>query len=176
MISNNPRAIEATIRRLTREIGAFDKIFYGTHGQSDRFLYAGMLEHKRDDFVRGAVLQMHTAIENMLEDLIRDKLLGVKPRQQKRRTRALRTIRGVAALGLLGGPQGLRFPQKVSLALANGLISTRTRKKLLRLNKLRNTCCHNWVLDVRIERNEWEIVHEGSSAPWISKDDERRGP
>jgi hypothetical protein len=34
-------------------------------GQEDQVLVAGMLERKRDDIVRSAVLQLHTSIEDM---------------------------------------------------------------------------------------------------------------
>jgi hypothetical protein len=153
VISNNPCTIEAAVNRLTRELVELNRIFYGAHERSSRFLYAGMLERKRDDFVRGAALQMHTAIEDILDDLIRDKLLGVKPRAQKRRARAMHTKRGVIAHDLLGGSRSLGFAQKVRLALALGLISTRLGKKLNELNKIRNVCSHNWLLNVRIHRN-----------------------
>ena len=62
----NPRSVEATITRLTREIAEIDKFFYRSNENEDRVLYAGMLERKRDDMVRSAVLQMHTAIEDLL--------------------------------------------------------------------------------------------------------------
>ncbi len=154
MISSNPRAVDRAIRRLTREVSELDRLFYGAYEKSDHFLYAGMLEHKRDDFVRGAVLQMHTAIENILTETICDKLLGVRPRQRKRRTRVMRTIRGVAAQDLLDGPRSLGFAQKVKLAVALGLITTHLSEKLNELNKLRNACSHNWLLNVRIRRNK----------------------
>ena len=57
---SNPRSVETKIKRLTREIAQIDEYFYQPDKQ-DRVAYAGMLERKRDDVVRSAVLQMHTA-------------------------------------------------------------------------------------------------------------------
>ena len=53
----NPQNVEAAIRRLTREIEEIDSYFYMSQEASDRHAYAGMLERKRDDMVRSAVLQ-----------------------------------------------------------------------------------------------------------------------
>jgi len=66
MNSSNPRSVEAKITRLTREIEEIDQFFYKGNENEDRDLYAGMLERKRDDMVRSTVLQMHTAIEDVL--------------------------------------------------------------------------------------------------------------
>ena len=56
MIWSNPQAVETKIRRLTREIAKIDDVFYNVNETKDRVLYAGMLERKRDDMVRSAVL------------------------------------------------------------------------------------------------------------------------
>lgn len=71
-----PEAVEATIKRLTREIEQIDRFFYRGNESDDRLLYAGMLERKRDDIVRSAVLQMHTAIEDLLNPLIVFRITG----------------------------------------------------------------------------------------------------
>jgi hypothetical protein len=52
MSSSNPRSVEAKITRLTRQIAEIDEFFYRGNENEDRFLYAGMLERKRDDIVR----------------------------------------------------------------------------------------------------------------------------
>jgi hypothetical protein len=59
-------SVEIKIKRLTKEIEEIDAFFYKGNEEDDRSLYVGMLERKRDDIVRSAVLQMHTAIENLL--------------------------------------------------------------------------------------------------------------
>jgi len=66
----NARSVEAKISRLTREIAKIDAFFYHTNKADDRALYAAMLERKRDDMVRSAVLQLHTAIEDILNSWI----------------------------------------------------------------------------------------------------------
>ena len=66
MNRNTARYIETKITRLSREIAEIDGFFYRGSEDEDRGLYASMLERKRDDMVRSTVLQIHTAIENIL--------------------------------------------------------------------------------------------------------------
>jgi hypothetical protein len=75
----NPQSVEAAITRLTREIAEIDELFYMVNETKDRVLHAGMLERKRDDMVRSAILQMHTAIEDILNSQIICRILNVKP-------------------------------------------------------------------------------------------------
>lgn len=154
MTSNNPRTIERNIKRIKREISALEEFFYGAHEFSDRFLYADMLEHKRDNFVRGAILQLHTAIEDLLSNLIFDALLGIKPRQMKRRSRARKSRRGHTVADLLDGVGALGFAQKTRLSAALGIIDKRMELRLATINTLRNKCSHNWLLNTRIRRNK----------------------
>ena len=70
MSRNRPQSIETKIRRLEREITEIDDYFYQSEKTGDRQLYAGMLERKRDDMVRAAVLQLHTGIEDMLTSIV----------------------------------------------------------------------------------------------------------
>jgi hypothetical protein len=56
----NPRRAEAAIKRFTREIDEFDRFFYRVNENDDRASYAHMLERKREDMVRSAVLHIHT--------------------------------------------------------------------------------------------------------------------
>lgn len=152
-----PQAVTRKIRRITRDIVSLERIMYGSHDQEDQVLCAGMLEHRRDDVVRGAVLQMHTAIENVLTEMIEDRLLSVPPGNQKRRDKAARSAAGKALYSFLEGDQRLRplnFFGKLSLARGLGLITPSLQKKLAELNSLRNKCSHHWLLYVRPRRNK----------------------
>jgi hypothetical protein len=48
---SNARSVEKKIARLMREIAEIDEFFYRSNENEDRYLYAGMLERKRDDIV-----------------------------------------------------------------------------------------------------------------------------
>lgn len=149
MSRNGSRSVEATIRRLTHEIARIDEFFYGVNKRSDRALYAGMLERKRDDMVRSAVLQLHTAIEDVLTSWITCRVLGIGPGDRQRRTR------GAAAQALrrmLSGGGSIGFEMKLNLSAALRLISGSTHTKLTELNRLRNKCSHNWLLKVPVRR------------------------
>jgi hypothetical protein len=92
---NGTRSLEAKISKLTREIAAIDRFFYAVNQDEDRVLYAGMLERKRDDMVRATVLQLHTAVEDILNTGITCGVLNVKPetRTSKSRSRPARALR-----------------------------------------------------------------------------------
>ena len=86
---------------MTREIAKIDKFFYRSEENSDRDLYAGMLERKRDDMVRSAVLQLHTAIEDVLTSLITCRVLGIRSdeRVKRARSKAATALRGMLSGG-----------------------------------------------------------------------------
>jgi hypothetical protein len=137
---------ERKIARLTREIAEIDHYFYGQHKTSDRRLYAGMLEHKRDDFVRATVLQIHTAIEDILNLLIIRCVLGIKAEAHNSR---MGSTRGRALRRLLYGAGSIGFDMKLNVGVAIKVLNAATRERLMELNTLRNRCSHNWVLKGR---------------------------
>ena len=145
----NARSVETRIRRLTREIERIDAVFYESEKARDRDLFAGMLERKRDDRVRSIVLQMHTAIEDILNDLMRCRILGIPPDERHRKTRS-KSARALHKLFVGGGSIG--FERKLNLAIAIGLIKSKTQERLLDLNRLRNRCSHNWLLRAPLRR------------------------
>lgn len=147
---NNPRSVESLIKRLTREIADIDKLFYHSQEIEDRVAYTSMLDHKRDDIVRGTVIQMHTAIEDLLDTMIICSVLNVKP--EERRTK-FNSNYGNALLDLLKGERSIGFSSKLLLAVALRLISKAVRDKLITLNTLRNKCSHNWLLKSTVRLN-----------------------
>jgi hypothetical protein len=147
----NPQSVETTITRLTREIAQIDEIFYQINETKDRVLYAGMLERKRDDMVRSAVLQMHTAIEDLLNSLIICRILNVEPEDRKRR---MRGKSAQALRSMLVGPRSLSFEMKLNFAVVIGLLNTKTKDRLIELNTLRNRCSHNWLLKMPVRHGK----------------------
>lgn len=144
------KTIERKIRKLTREIAQIDDLMYQPD-ETDRMLLAGLLERKRDDVVRSAVLQLHTAIEDLLNIYITCGVLRVKPedRMTRMRTRAARALRK-----MLFGAGSLGFDMKLNFATAIGLITEKTKESLMELNTLRNKCSHNWLLRMSVRRGK----------------------
>jgi len=141
----NPKSIEAAIKRLTGEIEEIDNFFYKCNESDDRLLYAGMLERKRDDMVRSAVLQMHTAIEDLLNSYITFQITGGTRRRRSSRSQSARALHR-----MLFGGGSLGFEMKLNLALALRLVNSKTKERLVILNTVRNKCSHNWVLKVPV--------------------------
>jgi hypothetical protein len=143
----NPQSVERKIARLTREIDDIEKFFYSGNEDEDRVLYAGMLERKRDDIIRAAVLQLHTAIEDILTSQIICRVLNIKPEE---RGKKMRSKAGRAVHKMLFGAESLGFDMKLNFALALGLLTESTKDKLMVLNTLRNKCSHNWLLKMPV--------------------------
>jgi hypothetical protein len=141
--------IKAKIRRLSKEITEIDDFFYHSDRTGDQLLYASMLERKRDDMVRAAVLQLHTSIEDVLTSWITCRVFGVNSTQIKVREK---TKAGRALHKMLHDKGSLGFDMKLNFAVALGLITTVTQGKLAELNTLRNKCSHNWLLRVPVRR------------------------
>src|SRR5579859_2896467 len=148
---NNPRSVEKKILRLTRAINEIDEYFYMPTRESDRVAHACMLERKRDDMVRVCVLQLHTAIEDVLNSLIICRVLDTNPEE---RLRKIRGIPGHALHQLLFGAGSLGFDNKLNLAVSLRLISATIRDRLKEFNTLRNKCSHNWILKATIRRGK----------------------
>jgi len=142
------RSVEEKIKRLLREITEIDEHFYHQSRTTDRDLYAGMLERKRDDVIRVAVLQMHTAIEDILDQQIMCRILGTTSENVRRtRSRAARALRRI-----LMDADGIGFERKLNLAVALRIMTIRRSERLRVLNALRNKCSHHWLLRVPVRR------------------------
>jgi hypothetical protein len=132
----NPKRVQTSIRRFQKEISEIDEALYNS-GEDDPVLLMGMLERKRDDMVRAAVLQLHTAIEDLLTQLIHYAMLDIRDRKQRQR---LRSERGKAFRRMLYDRESLGFDMKLNFAVGIRLISPTLRKKLMELNTMRNKC------------------------------------
>jgi hypothetical protein len=116
-------------------------------------LHAGKLERKRDDMVRSTVLQLHTAIEDILNTGIICNVLNVKPEDRMGKMRSKRANeRGRYARCSLGGSPG--FDTKLNFAVALRLMNSTTQEQLMELNTLRNKCSHNWLLKTPVRRGK----------------------
>jgi hypothetical protein len=141
----NGRSVDAKIKRLLREITEIDELFYHQGKAGDPDQYAAMLERKRDDIVRAAVLQLHTSIEDIVNKHLMRLILGVN--YWKVRTNSARALRSI-----LLGEGSIGFERKLNLAVALKIMSDARKKRLRILNTLRNKCGHHWLLRVPVRR------------------------
>jgi uncharacterized protein with von Willebrand factor type A (vWA) domain len=135
--------LKRKVSRLKREIAQIDESFYELDKGGDLAQHASMLERKRDDVIRGAVLQLHTSIEELITSMIMCLILGVPT---DKRSKVMSRPRGKAVRKLMMSAEGLGFDQKLDLAVALRMVSDKRRKRLAILNTLRNKCGHHWVL------------------------------
>lgn len=128
------------------EIAEIDAFVYPE--DEDRFIYLGALERKRDDIVRAAVLQMQTAIEDILTTVLLQTTLDL-PSEDRHVT--LRSKSGKAMERLI---REFNYDKKVELAFSLRLIRQNTKARLNEIGALRNKCAHNWLLNVRLRRGK----------------------
>ena len=147
----NSKSVETRIARLKKEIGQIESFLYDLDAQDERIGVAALLEHKRDDLVRAAVLQIHTAIEDLLTQIILYCALGITKEEYKNR---LRSDKARALRRMLHGGGSLGFDAKLNFAVGLGLIGEPLRKKLMELNTVRNRCSHNWMLKTVMRRGK----------------------
>jgi hypothetical protein len=80
----NPKRVDRAIKQLTKEIDEIEAAIY-SRGEDRPVLVAGMLERKRNDIVRSAVLQLHTSIEDLITSLILYCVLDITDKKLKHR-------------------------------------------------------------------------------------------
>lgn len=141
--------LKRKVSRLKREIAEIDEAFYITDERTDLAGQASMLERKRDDVIRAAVLQLHTSVEDILNSMIICHILGVPANKRKR---YMASPRGKALRKLLMSAEGLGADQKLDLAVALRIINDKRRKRLNVLNTLRNKCGHHWLLKAPVRK------------------------
>lgn len=147
--SNAVKRKSARLRRQIKKIDAIDTSFYGEADDTDvgdDFVSVWVLERKYDDRLRAIVLHLHTRIETHLNIRIMNRILG----GQGRRTTRNNVARALQKL--LYGRGSLGFDGKLNLAVAIGLMNSKTRGRLAELNGLRNKCSHHWLLNVPLRR------------------------
>ncbi len=162
----NPKRVQKAIKRLSNEIEQIDAMVYAP-GQNDQVLVAGMLERKRDDMVRSAVLQLHTSIEDLLTQLILYCLLGITDNKQRHR---LSSQKGKAFRRMLYDRESLGFDMKLNFAVGLGLITPAGRKQLMELNTMRNKCSHHWILNQAVRRGKRPAQLKPRLLTWRNQD------
>lgn len=143
--------LKRKVSRLKREIAEINGAFYELSKDGDLAQHAGMLERQRDDVIRGAVLQLHTSIENLLDKMIMCHLVGV---HANKLGSVMRGARGKALRKLMMSAGGLGFDQKLDLAAALKIVNGTRQKRLAILNTLRNKCGHHWLLKELVRKGK----------------------
>src|ERR1700719_1468882 len=124
LMPKNPKRVQQVIKRLNKEIAEIDDAIYSS-GESEPRLVAAMLERKRDDIVRSAVLQVHTKIEDLLTTLMLYCALGITDKKLMHR---LSSEKGKAFRRMLYDRESLGFDTKMNFAVGLGLITPAGRK------------------------------------------------
>jgi len=142
--------LEKRIRSVEREIREIEDEFYsGQDIDLENRLF--LLKVKRDLTVRGIVMELHLALDDLLNVWIGSFLCRSRGRQLQRIWKRRRGLaRGVDEL--IEGERSIGFRHKVVLLKAAGLLNNPLYKKLLELNRLRNRCSHSWLLDYVIRK------------------------
>jgi|SRR5579872_992215 len=119
--------------RLRGEIEELVGPLYGTNAKDSKLRYENLRTY-RAEVQRSFVLSMHLAIEDLLRALLFDFLAKRNRRLSKKEL--VKTVDGMRSAELIHWCGRLR------------LITPKWYELLLELNRIRNACAHNWLLDV----------------------------
>lgn len=139
---------EREIRRTLRDVARIHSLIHPVNDKDPRTKLFNA-RAQREDAVRGLVIQLATAMEDMLDELYRRVFLGYRPagRNPRRpRGKLAEELDELLETGKLG------FDAKLRLARIGGLITKAQYRKLDKLRAFRNKCAHNWNLDVVAKR------------------------
>jgi hypothetical protein len=150
------QSLQRKIKNIAREIEGIESTLYST-ADKDRENQYFSLQQKRNHAVRGIVLELQLAIEDLLNLWLKSFFLHCKPRYLQRVARK-NPVLAQALDQLLAGSGSLSFEKKLELVEGTRLIRKTTRKRLSELYSIRNKCSHNWLLDMpvrkKIQRNQ----------------------
>ncbi len=143
------QAPERRIIKLRAEIESIESFFYGAKdGDNDDAFF--MLKIKRDNVIRGMILELHLSIEDLLNGVIKSHILSTKTGKE--------LVASSAVDELLVGERAMGFKQKIIYLKAASLIRPQLFNDLDTLNRLRNKAGHNWTLNrvirKKIKRNK----------------------
>lgn len=119
--------------RLKKEIEDLVSALYNTN-EKDTRLRLEYLKTYRTEVQRSFVLHMHLAIENLLRALLFDFLAKRNRRLSKKDL--IKAVDGIWSAELIHWCGRLR------------LIKPKWYERLIELNRIRNACSHNWILDI----------------------------
>lgn len=140
--------LKERIRQTLRDVARIQSLI---HPVNDKDARTNLLNARaqREDAVRGFVIQIATAMENMVDELYRRAFLGYRPAGRNPRRPRGKLAKELDELLETGK---LSFDAKLRLARVGGLITKAQYGKLDKLRALRNKCAHNWNLDVVAKR------------------------
>jgi len=144
--------LKRRIKRSLSEIEEIESHFYGT-ADKDLANRAYMTELRRKNVVRTIVLELHTALEDLLTDWLKVTVLGQR-QSSARDPQRNRSSRRRLLDELLDGDGSIGFDRKLKFMRVFGIITKRTYDRLKVLNTLRNKCGHNWELNVPVRRGK----------------------
>lgn len=139
------------ITKLEKEVEELESAIYDAKNEKDLDTKYFLLQQRRDLAIRGAVLDIHLAIEDILSVAIKNYLLANNPQIQKKpaytNSKHKHDIED-----FLNGSRAISFNDKLSLLKSAGLIRANVCNELAKLNTIRNKCSHNWQLNKVIRR------------------------
>jgi hypothetical protein len=135
-------ASERAISRLRREIDRIEQKLLPTEGDDDEETLL-LLRYKRDNLVRGLILEIHIRIDDLLSVGLRNAILE---------GRSVRTKMREEVDALLEGNRAMRFHHKLLLVRTLGWLTPTQFQELEQLNNVRNKCGHGWELHKVVRR------------------------
>lgn len=144
------RRLERKMKRLLSKIEEIESTIY-KDPEEDPYNQHFLLQQRRNHAIRGVVLELQLAIEDLLNVWLKSYVLRCKP--TLRDTAARKNPKLALAIDqLLEGSGSINFERKLDLAEGTGLIRKTEHERLRELYKIRNKCSHHWLLNEPVRR------------------------
>lgn len=144
------KVLQKRIAHVEKEIQAIETFFYGGDEKDLENRYF-LLKLKRDQVIRGIVLELHLSIDSIIDSLITCYLLRNNPKSSGIYDRSRSDLRN-SIEDLVSGDHSVNFKNKIVLLRSAGIIRKSQFDDLATLNKIRNKCAHNWMINSLIRR------------------------
>src|ERR1700722_5941090 len=72
------------IRKTSKEIKALEDFFFGAHDGPDSENQLFLMKLKRDNLIRGIIIELHLSIEDLIDDILKYAIYKVNYRDKKK--------------------------------------------------------------------------------------------
>ena len=128
-----PDIFERKEKRLQAEIEKLIANLYNTNARDSRLRYENLKTY-RIEIIRGFIVYAHLAMEDLLRDFVVDFI------KHQTRLFPIRKVKNMV--------EGMRSAEVIEWCARLNLVAKKQYEFIKELNKVRNSCAHNWLLDI----------------------------
>ena len=146
------KRLQTRLRSLQREMADIE-LEYLSNPQAPLKEQVWLAQTRRNTLTRGIIIEIHLSIDDLITSHLRERLLAFTISEERRnRMRRFHSNYTPYIDEFLNGRGAIYFRQKIILMRAIGAIAPSVFRELEKLNQIRNSCSHNWLLSIKRRR------------------------